>query len=144
MRYLFLTILFTSLSFAQKTKSILNYRNIIRIDNINTPEEQSTFLIKKKQLKSELLCYYCEYALPKIKKIELIKNNNDYYLKSSFKNDVLISKLHLVTNPRSEAIFAVIDTEACLIAKDKQDYYFSNENGEPKNTHEYCTKISSN
>ncbi|WP_010253711.1 hypothetical protein [Myroides injenensis] len=144
MKYLLLLLFLTSISFAQNRESILNYRNIIRIDNINTPEEQSTFLIKKKQLKSELLSYYCDYALPKIKKIELIKNNNNYYLKSTFKNDVLISKLHLVTNPRSEAIFAVIDTEACLIAKDKQDYYLSNKANESKNTHEHCTMISSN
>ncbi|MDR2221919.1 MAG: hypothetical protein LBE34_04170 [Flavobacteriaceae bacterium] len=121
---LFLSISFTLVAFTQNSSIYssayrpysLNEKNLIRI---NTQEQDSIqYLIPYKDLLKETTTYFKAYipSLLPFKEIEIIENQNHYYLVQHNKTHTVISYLHPTIRPDiTDAIFLILGSNHCIV-----------------------------
>lgn len=114
----------SAVCFAQKNSSTayrpytINEKNLAKIPKITTDSLfQYSLLIKEQDLKNELTDYFKTVTdlSETIKKVEIIIQNNRYFLKSIYDNQsVLLTLLHLTEIPGIDAYFLILGSSNCL------------------------------
>lgn len=114
----------STVCFAQKNSSTayrpyaINEKNLAKIPKITTDSLfQYSLLIKEQDLKNELTDYFKAVTdlSETIKKVEIIIQNNMYFLKSIYDNQsVLLTLLHLTEIPGIDAYFLILGSSNCF------------------------------